>query len=147
MSEQKCLEIGAALSTLMVFLCMTLPFFLGFVWLYVFRHAQIGPVILTGTPCALVVLWWRSFRLETDEKSISYRTLFGGTRRLSFGEIGDVLHEVDFRSRGFRPPIRLEVYALRNRSKPAFDINLKVFSLDDVARINEALAPFIAHRK
>ena len=145
MDDKKSLEVRAGLSTLIVFLCMTLPFFLLFAWLYVFRRAEVGPVVLAGGLCVLVVLWWRSFRLEIDETSISYRTLFGGTRRLSLSDVAHVVHIVDFRSRGFRPPIRLEVYARQSQSRPAFDISMKVFTLGDVARIDGALAPFIAH--
>lgn len=60
-------------------------------------------------------------------------------------DIGKVVHGVDYKSRGIRPPIRLEVFARDNKRNAAFDINLKVFMLQDIARMDEVLKPFIVH--
>jgi hypothetical protein len=146
-NEEKQLRIKAATSTLIVFSCMTLPFFFFFLWLYFFRRSDIAPVLITGVLSILVYFWWQSFLLEIDMRSLSYRTLFGGTRQIDLGNIGAVVHKVDFTSRGTRPPIRLEVFARGDKAKPAFDINLKVFSLQDIARIDSVLEPFIQHKR
>jgi hypothetical protein len=146
MNEENYLRIKAAPSTLIVFSCMTLPFFLGFVWLYFFWLPDITPVLVTGASTILTYFWWQRFLLEIDEKSLSYRTFFGGTQQIALDNIDAVVHRVDFRSRGIRPPVRLEVFAQGNKAKSAIDINLKVFSLKDIARVNAALKPFLQHK-
>jgi len=143
MNHENDITIRAAVSTLVVFSLMTLPFCLGFLWLHLFRGLEALPALLTGALWLLACLWWQRFRLQIDPHALSYRTLFGGTRQVRLADIDRVVHAVDFRSRGFRPPIRLEVFS-RESAHRAFDINLKVFSLEDIRRVNTILKPYIS---
>ena len=87
-----------------------------------------------------VVLWISRFRLEISSSTLSYRTLFGGSRSLPISSI----ESADL-SAGPGPPfapfVRLTLYPFVNSGARPIVINAKVFSRGDIDQVIEILGP------
>jgi hypothetical protein len=90
-----------------------------------------------------VAVWLSRFAIELTDDSITYRTLWRGTRSRRFKdirraavEIGGVASET--RSIRSRPMIRLALYPYE-ANQEVIDINMKVFERHGVQRILEHL--------
>jgi hypothetical protein len=80
----------------------------------------------------LMFLWVNRFQLSASDSEVSYRTLFGGTRRLQFSQIVSAKIEIGVGSL-FGPFYRLVVKP--NDGAPSMVINMKVFSRTDLQKL------------
>ncbi|WP_250623011.1 hypothetical protein [Pinirhizobacter soli] len=74
---------------------------------------------------------------------LSYRTLFGGTKKIKVSEISRLHRNFDLGG-GNRPTVRMEVYGAHEGKPFEVDINIKVFPLESVKALFASIDP--AHR-
>lgn len=91
--------------------------------------------------CFVIFAWWRSFSIIIDQHTLIYKTLFSSRKEIKLSDVSRVVRTVEARSKGVRPPNRLEIYGRINGSEIEFDINLKVFRIVDVRKIEARLLP------
>jgi hypothetical protein len=103
----------------------------------------LGAVALNLLLLILSFVWIASFKFVVTNRSISYRTLFTGTRSFALSEIekcglaiGDETYWERFK---FKPPIRLVIQPRQATGKKPISVNLKVFSKRDVLWLIEVL--------
>ena len=91
-----------------------------------FTHESFWKGALTAGLLLLVVLVWLArFEIQITSDELTFRSLFGGVRRIRAGDIRLVRLGFDLRSTG--GPLRLLVEPIR-RDLPQLSINAKVFS-------------------
>lgn len=100
-----------------------------------------GSTILIAVLCLVIFAWWRSFSISIDENTLVYKTLFSSRKEIRLSDVSRVVRTVEVRSKGVRPPNRLEIYGCSGGSEIEFDINLKVFRMSDVKKIEARLLP------
>ena len=86
----------------------------------------------------LVFFWVTSFRIEILGKTLRYYSLMGGFKEIPLDDIkkvkyeyGDIKKDID----KYRPPFRLVVIPYHDAAPP-FDINIKLFKLDDIRNLD-----------
>lgn len=133
MNDQS-IRVTASPSMLLIFACFAVPIFLLFLYGAVISHAGWGGAAITGTLCALIFVWWRMFLLEISDGELVYRSL-SQHRKIKLTDLRHVVRKIDLISHGNRPPNRLEIHGVTNGGANDFDINMKVFRLQDVRKI------------
>ena len=90
---------------------------------------------------AFVFVWLRRFALEVTNDSLTYRTLWQGTRTLRFDDIRKAAVEMGAVAEGFhsRPMIRLALYPYEKSGQERMDVNMKVFEREDIHALLEHL--------
>lgn len=129
----------AALSTLIVFEVFAIPLLLLALYDAIVRHTDWGGVTVAGSMAILIFAWWRSFLLEIGDGYLKYRSLFSHPPRILLDDIESATRKVEVRSRGVRPPNRIEIRAVSAGKKVEFDINMKAFSLSAIRHIEDVL--------
>lgn len=107
------------------------------VWMgpFIFRAPGAPPVIAFGVVMlGLTFLWVHAFEVLLTSDSISYRTLWRGTRTLRLIDIERAAVETGGTEEGdrSRPMIRLALYPTAESGQDPIDINLKVFGLPEI---------------
>jgi hypothetical protein len=101
-----------------------------------------GMVAMAAAYCSAFFLWVRKFRIEIGDGTITYESLFGGSRQVRVADIESVNAVIAIRKRTdrFQPPLRLVLRVKDGvRATKEVTINLKVFELSDVATLMEAV--------
>lgn len=75
------------------------------------RSRDWSPAIIVGCCALFFVLWWRALLLTLQDGVLSYRTLFGGTKKIKVSEISRLHRNFDLLG-GNRPTVRMEVYGV-----------------------------------
>lgn len=99
-----------------------------------------SPAIIVGCCALFFVLWWRAFLLTLEDGVLSYRTLFGGTKKIKVSEISRLQRNFDLGG-GNRPTVRMEVYGAHEGKPFEVDINIKVFPLEPVKALFASIDP------
>jgi len=130
-------EARTAGVTYLIFGAMFGP--LCFLTIYEFHEWQ--STIICSSVLVLTAAWLRSFRIRFDGESLSYQSLFIGAKSISVDQIASVRHE--FGSDGpFSPPYRLVIALKDELPESSVVINTKMFSREDVIRLNQILAGY-----
>ena len=103
--------------------------------IYLLPHDWQPVELLSGILIGFFIMI-RMFKVVVTADSISYRTLFSGTRKLAFSNIQKACVRVGVdEDDKFAPFIRLELTPISSINSQPMRINLKVFSLDDVHQL------------
>lgn len=129
----------AALSTLLIFESFAVVITCLFLYAGIVRHVGWDGVIVGLVLCAVIFAWWRAFIVEIDDDELRYKSLFVSKKVIKLGNITKAVRRIDFRSKGIRPPIRIEISGTVDGKEVNFDINLKPFPLVDVTRLAQLL--------
>lgn len=147
-------RITAAWSTLIIFECIAggmlmlwLTLALNRPRLFVQHPSNAIPVFLATVAVVLVFLWWRTYSIKFDDEMFRYRTLFGRTHRFRIDSVRKAKWTVAIMRDAWRPPNRLEVEYVEGGHTVRFDINMKVFRLDDCRRIESVLSTAAANNR
>ena len=97
-------------------------------------------VAATGSTLAFVLLWIGCFRISIRQNTLSYRSLFGGTKRLDWDEIERSEIKVNA-TKAFGPVCQLALWPEPITQKKPIVINMKVFSTADLNRVLDFLGP------
>lgn len=135
----KTIKFRAAYSTLIIFETMFGIFFVGYLILQLWKGVGWDVVILLGAVCVTIYVWWSRYAVELDRDKLYYRCLLLGSRIVALSDISHVVKKTLLKSSGLRPPFRLEVYYMDAGKEKEFDINLRVFSLDNVRILEKGL--------
>ena len=128
----------AAPSTLIIFEAFTVPLLGLYLFLALERHAGwTGVIVLVGL-CLLIFVWWRSFNMTIDQHTLVYTTLLS-SHEIKLSDISHTVRKTLLKSKGIRPPNRIEVYGNINGTPVEFDINMRVFRIEDVRKIEARL--------
>jgi hypothetical protein len=131
----------ASPSTLIILEAFTMPLFALYLFLALERHAGWGGFIVVGILCLLIFSWWGSFSVTIDQNTLVYTTFFSSRKEIKLNDISSVVRKTLLKSKGIRPSNRIEVYGNINGQAVEFDINLKVFRIEDVRKIEARLLP------
>lgn len=131
----------AAVSMLFIFETFAVALFLLFLFVGLKRHAGWEGAVVTAGFCLLIFAWWWSFCLVIDKDTLVYKSLFSSRKEIRLSDIAHTVRMVDIISRGTRPPNRIEVYGSINGRPVQFDINMKVFRLEDARKVEAILKP------
>jgi hypothetical protein len=129
----------AALSTLLIFESFAVVITCLFLYAGFVRHVGWGGTIVGLVLCASIFIWWRAFLVTVDDYELRYKSLFTSEKIIKLGNITKAFRTVEFRSKGNRPPIRIEIYGTIDGKEMSFDINLKPFPLAEVRKLEQLL--------
>jgi hypothetical protein len=129
----------AALSTLLIFESFAVGITCLFLYVGIVRHAGWGGVVVGFILCAVIFIWWRSFFVAIDDDELRYRSLLVSEKIIKLRNITNAVRNTEFRRKGNRPPIRIEIYGTVEGKSVNFDINLKPFPLADVKELEQLL--------
>jgi hypothetical protein len=129
----------AALSTLLIFESFAVGITCLFLYVGIVRHAGWGGVVVRFILCAVIFIWWRSFFVAIDDDELRYRSLLVSEKIIKLRNITNAVRKTEFRRKGNRPPIRIEIYGTVEGKSVNFDINLKPFPLADVKELEQLL--------
>jgi len=94
----------------------------------------------------VLLVWVAAFKLEVSDGLVSYRSLFGGVRRLRLDSIESADTRIDF-ANSFGPIYRLTIRPTRTVESKPIVINMKVFALSDLHRFMYILGPKLVGRR
>lgn len=97
-------------------------------------------VAAAGSTLAFVLLWIGCFRISIRRNTLSYRSLFGGTKTLGWNEIERSEIKVNT-TKAFAPVWQLALWPEPITQKKPIVINMKVFSKADLNRVFDFLGP------
>ena len=103
--------------------------------------ANADPLItgVSGSAFLLSMLWAGTFRLRVADGTLSYRTLFGGTRSILLSDIEKAETQLVSAGRG---QVRvLMIYPRPETMQKPMRVNIKVFSREDLGRVFDLLGP------
>lgn len=134
--EHSIIDARAAISTYAIWVTIS-----GFLFvLYLFTNLGATPKILLGSISALTLLWIRAYRIIFDGRTITYRTLFGGTKSIELASITSARTEVGTKDR-LGPMFRLVLEGSGASGEPPIVINMKPFKREDLQRLSKILEP------
>ncbi len=92
-------------------------------------------------PAFLWIVWVASFKLILEGDSLTYTSLFQGTRTIRFDDIlkANDQYVVDTQLNGLR---RFNIWRKDNPKTPYIAINLKMFTRPDVKHLLDVLKPY-----
>jgi hypothetical protein len=133
------LKARAATGTYIVFVFLCLPFVLPVVRvasqasaLHPFDLSDLLVVFVFPLFIFLMFFWVSRFQILVSDSEFSYRSLFGGIRRLPLSQIASAKTEIGVGS-SFGPFYRLVITA--KDATPPLVINMKVFSQADLQKL------------
>lgn len=106
-------------------------------------HSGWAGTVITGALAFFIFAWWRSFSVQIRDGLLVYTTLFSPRREINLKNIKNISRKVERVPAGGRPPNRLEVYGEVDGHPVAFDINMKVFSLQGGRELEAMLASVV----
>jgi hypothetical protein len=116
------------LSSFFAILLAVIGFFEPKLWMTV-RETTIGVVI-----CAVAFAWVRRFEIRITETELVFRSLFGGTERMTIEDVGKA--ELKWETgTGLQGPLRLVITPTKLSSQNRISINAKVFSRKAVVSV------------
>ena len=98
---------------------------------------KILAMVLAGA--LAVFIWLHRFRIQITDSEIVFKSLFGGTQRISRSETADA--HVKIKVGPTNGPLRLIVQPRRGSSSKPIEINAKVFSRDTIQAVIHAARP------
>lgn len=101
------------------------------------------PLGIIGAALVLVLLWLGRFQIILTDDTLSYRTLFCGTRSIPLSDIERAEIEAGWSTYWdqFRPMVRLTITPHAFSENRPLYINVKVFSHQDIKRVLDFLGP------
>jgi hypothetical protein len=130
---------SSAYATLISF--WSIPFFLSLYDFLVVGRDSFPLVLLLVLLLVVICIWLYFYEVIILEDEIKYKSFLGGTKSLSFSEITDIRVVVGIKKYGdqFKPLIRLTIHPSAASHKEAIEINMKVFSANDLKEIRRLL--------
>lgn len=102
----------------------------------------VAPLIIVLTGMCLIALWVKGYVVRVFQGRLERQTFLGGRREINLVDIEEATVEAGrqkYMDR-FRPPLRLAIKPHNHASAKSFDINLRLFSRNDIARLLNVLS-------
>lgn len=133
------MRLTAASSMLVIFEGFALMLLVLFLYAALKYHSGWAGVAIMFTAALFIFAWWRSFSVQIRERSLIYTTLFSPRREIRLENIKSISRKIERPPVSGRPPNRLEIYGEVDGHQVAFDINMKVFTLQGGRKLEATL--------
>jgi hypothetical protein len=144
-APEKCFVVRACSSTYAIL--GGIPLVLDCIWLDFALQGEMSAwwaVAILSITLVFAILWVSRFLISISGETLSYRSLFAGTRSLRFTEIqsAEINADIEFETHErFAPLFKLILWPEPFSGKKPLIINMKVFGRQDLTRVLDLLGP------